>query len=107
MFSAVFPQFAGQGSATHAGLAGTGADLFAAAVRQRLPVLLFRPAYSPGAAKPVATGVGRVDALVLSIIYFCARRVITFKGAMGCMTKGFNAMVPAILILTFAVSSRA
>ena len=23
---------------------------------------------------------------------------------MGCMTKGFNAMVPAILILTFAVS---
>ena len=47
---------------------------------------------------------GALIALVLSIIYLCARRVITFKGAMGCMTKGFNAMVPAILILTFAVS---
>ena len=47
---------------------------------------------------------GALIALVLSIIYLCARRVITFKGAMGCMIKGFNAMVPAILILTFAVS---
>ena len=35
---------------------------------------------------------GALIALVLSIIYLCARRVITFKGAMGCMTKGFNAM---------------
>ena len=47
---------------------------------------------------------GALIALVLSIFYLCARRVITFKDAMACMTKGFNAMVPAILILTFAVS---
>ena len=47
---------------------------------------------------------GSLVALVVSIIYLICRRVITFKGAMGCTVKGFNAMVPAILILTFAVT---
>ena len=32
------------------------------------------------------------------------RRVVTFKEAMECIPKGFCAMVPAILILTFATS---
>ena len=45
---------------------------------------------------------GSLIAFVLSVIYLLCRRTITFKGAMDCLTKGFNAMVPAMLILTFA-----
>lgn len=47
---------------------------------------------------------GALVALVFTIIYLIARRVITFKDAMACIPKGFNAMVPAILILTFATA---
>jgi Na+/H+ antiporter NhaC len=43
-------------------------------------------------------------ALVVTIIYLIARRLISFKDAMACIPKGFNAMVPAILILTFATA---
>ena len=45
---------------------------------------------------------GALAALVLSIAYLVIRRVISFKEAMVCVPKGFIAMVPAILILTFA-----
>ncbi len=47
---------------------------------------------------------GCIIALILTIIYMLCRKVITFKGAMECIPKGFNAMVPPILILTLAVS---
>lgn len=47
---------------------------------------------------------GGIIALVIIIIYFIARRLVTFKEAMECIPKGFNAMVPAILILTLATS---
>lgn len=47
---------------------------------------------------------GGFIALVFTIIYLIIRRVITFKEAMGAVPKGFIAMVPAILILTFATS---
>lgn len=47
---------------------------------------------------------GAIIALVLTIIYFIARQVMTFKEAMECIPKGFTAMVPAILILTFATA---
>jgi len=47
---------------------------------------------------------GSLIALVFTIIYLMARRVVTFKQAMDCIPKGFTAMVPAILILTFATS---
>lgn len=47
---------------------------------------------------------GAIIALVIVIIYFIARRLVTFKEAMECIPKGFNAMVPAILILTLATS---
>ncbi len=47
---------------------------------------------------------GGIIALVIIMIYFVARRLITFKDAMSCIPKGFNAMVPAILILTMATS---
>ena len=45
---------------------------------------------------------GSLIALVFTIFWLCARKVVTFKEAMECIPKGFNAMVPAILILTFA-----
>ena len=45
---------------------------------------------------------GSLIALVVLIVYLMARRLITFKEAMKCVPQGFVAMVPAILILTFA-----
>ncbi len=47
---------------------------------------------------------GALIAVIITIIYLIARRVITFKDAMDCVPKGFFAMVPAILILTFATA---
>ena len=47
---------------------------------------------------------GAIIALIFTMIYLIARRVITFKEAMDAIPKGFKAMVPAILILTFATA---
>ena len=47
---------------------------------------------------------GALVALIVTIIYLIARRLITFKEAMNCIPKGFIAMAPAILILTFATA---
>ena len=47
---------------------------------------------------------GGLITVVVTIIYMVARRLMTFKEAMECIPKGFIAMVPAILILTFATS---
>ena len=47
---------------------------------------------------------GGIVALAITIIYLMVRRVVTFKEAMDCIPKGFIAMVPAILILTFATA---
>lgn len=47
---------------------------------------------------------GSLVALVVTIVYMLCRRLITFKEAMECIPKGFTAMVPAILILTFATA---
>lgn len=47
---------------------------------------------------------GSLVALVLSFLYLLARRVLTFNEATACFTNGFNAMVPAILVLTLAVA---
>lgn len=47
---------------------------------------------------------GSLIALVFTILYLCLRKVITFKEAMESVPKGFIAMVPAILILTFATA---
>ena len=47
---------------------------------------------------------GGIIALIITIVYLVARKVITFKDAMECVPKGFIAMVPAILILTFATA---
>ena len=45
---------------------------------------------------------GGLISLVLIIIYMICRRVINFEDSMKCVPQGFIAMVPAILILTFA-----
>ena len=50
---------------------------------------------------------GGIIALVLTVLYLVARKVITFKQAMDCIPKGFIAMIPPILILTLAVSLKA
>ncbi len=52
----------------------------------------------------IALPLGGLIALVITIIYMIARRVMTFKEAMDCIPKGFIAMVPAITILTLATS---
>ena len=52
----------------------------------------------------VALPWGGLIALVLIVIYMICRRVISFKESMDCVPQGFIAMVPAILILTFATA---
>ena len=50
---------------------------------------------------------GGLIALLLTVIYLVARKVLSFKEAMACVPKGFIAMVPPIIILTLAVSLKA
>ncbi len=50
---------------------------------------------------------GSVAALILTIIFYMVRRVISFKKICECIPEGFKAMVPAILILTFAWTLKA
>ena len=45
---------------------------------------------------------GSFVAIILSVIYFLCRRVISFKNCMEAIPEGFKAMVPAILILVCA-----
>ena len=45
---------------------------------------------------------GSFVALIFTIIYFMCRKVLSFKQCMESLPTGFKAMVPAILILTFA-----
>ncbi len=47
---------------------------------------------------------GSLIALIITIVYLVCRKVISFKDALDCVPEGFKAMVPAILILTFATS---
>ena len=45
---------------------------------------------------------GGLFSLIVIIAYMIIRKLTTFKEAMDCVPQGFIAMVPAILILTFA-----
>ena len=47
---------------------------------------------------------GTAFALVFTLVYYLIRRAMSFKEMMGCIPEGFKAMVPAIMILTFAWS---
>ncbi len=45
---------------------------------------------------------GSIGALILIVIYYLCRKVLTFNECMSAIPNGFKQMVPAILILTFA-----
>ncbi|MCI8552330.1 MAG: Na+/H+ antiporter NhaC family protein [Lawsonibacter sp.] len=47
---------------------------------------------------------GSAFGLLFAFVYYFIRKSMTFKEMMGCIPEGFKAMVPAILILTFAWS---
>ena len=50
---------------------------------------------------------GSAVALVITLIMYLVRRVLTFKECMDCVPEGFKSMVAPILILTFAWSLKA
>ena len=41
-------------------------------------------------------------AMVITVFFYAVRKVLPFKESFACIPEGFKAMVPAILILTFA-----
>ena len=46
-------------------------------------------------------------ALVVTVVFYALRKVLKFRESMECVPEGFKAMVPAILILTFAWTLKA
>lgn len=50
---------------------------------------------------------GSFFALVITIVLYLVRRVMNFRDCMACLPEGFKAMVPAILILSFAWTLKA
>ncbi|MBQ0073896.1 MAG: Na+/H+ antiporter NhaC family protein [Prevotella sp.] len=46
--------------------------------------------------------IGSMTALLLSVVWFVSRKVLSFDDSMSCLIKGFESMVPAILILSLA-----
>lgn len=57
-----------------------------------------------GSDASVGLAYGSFFALILTIILYMVRKVLSFHDCMGCLPEGFKAMVPAILILTMAWS---
>ena len=55
----------------------------------------------------VGLALGSMFALVITIILYLVRKVMKFTDCMSCIPEGFKAMVPAIMILTFAWSLKA
>lgn len=52
----------------------------------------------------VGLTLGSSFALVLTVVFYMVRKVLSFKDCMDSIPEGFKAMVPAILILVFAWS---
>ena len=50
---------------------------------------------------------GSFFALIITIVLYMVRRVMNFRDCLACLPDGFKAMVPAILILTFAWTLKA
>lgn len=50
---------------------------------------------------------GSFFGLLITIVFYVARRALSFHACMECLPEGVKAMVPAILILTFAWSLKA
>lgn len=55
----------------------------------------------------VGLAVGSFFGLLFTLIFYMARRVMSFTEFMECVPKGFEAMIAPILILTFAWSLKA
>ena len=55
-----------------------------------------------GADASVGLVLGSFAGLIFTVIYFLARRILTFKQCMEAIPEGFKAMVPAIMILSCA-----
>lgn len=55
----------------------------------------------------VGLALGSIFAMIITIVIYLIRRVLTFSECMECLPAGFKAMVPAILILTFAWTLKA
>lgn len=55
----------------------------------------------------VGLALGSICAMILTVIIYLLRRVLSFTDCMKCLPDGFKAMVPAILILTFAWTLKA
>ncbi len=55
----------------------------------------------------VGLAMGSMFALILTMIYYLIKRVLSFTDIMSCLSEGFKNMVPAILILTFAWTLKA
>lgn len=60
-----------------------------------------------GSDASVGLALGSFFGLVITVILYLVRRILTFKQCMDCLPEGFKAMVPAILILTFAWTLKA
>ena len=52
----------------------------------------------------VGLSMGSFVALIITLVFYIVRRSLKFSECMDCLPAGFKAMVPAILILTFAWS---
>ena len=52
----------------------------------------------------VGLALGSFFGMVITIVFYILRKVLTFSDCMSCIPDGFKAMVPAIMILTLAWS---
>ena len=60
-----------------------------------------------GSDESVGLMLGSFFAFIITVIFYAVRRVLSFSDSMSCVPEGFKAMVPAILILTFAWTLKA
>lgn len=60
-----------------------------------------------GSDASVGLALGSLVAIIITILLYMIRRVLSFRDCMDCLPEGFKAMVPAILILTFAWTLKA
>ena len=60
-----------------------------------------------GSDASVGLMLGSAFGLIFTLIFYTIRRAMSFRDMMGCIPEGFKAMVPAIMILTFAWSLKA
>lgn len=55
----------------------------------------------------VGLALGSIFAIIITIVFYSTRKILSFHDCMNCIPEGFKAMVPAIIILTFAWTLKA